>query len=109
MAYNLLTETIKVLESYKKTPADVLWVERHKRLTISDPITIQRGTWEDFALLAANGGAYTKDLTNPTLVIVGDGWWMSFVSRIGIPFWEYNTPPTYDPNSPPLSSWRDDK
>lgn len=106
---NLLAETIALLNVHKKTPADVLWVER-----IADPgedTIIQQGTWNDFAKFAdydhhMSSSPFWK-LRNH-LKIVGDGWWLERRFIGASEWWEMFQPPNYNPNAPALTAWAEE-
>ena len=84
---NLLNETLAVLKSHKKTPADVRWVQT------TDPNAC--GSWDDFAQLAdfEYDFGYGGNEVARSLKIVGDDWWLERGEYDGSEWWEYMTKP----------------
>ena len=82
---NLLTETIKKLKFYKKTPEDIIWVGSREYKT----------TWSKFAKLAdkAYDNGYGSAEVHPDLLVVGSDFWLERHGYDGAEWWEYKTMP----------------
>lgn len=92
---NLLKETLKVLKSRHKTPADVQWVGS------------QDGTyaisWDEFAAIADVNydASYGSAEIVMDLVVVGDSWWLERGEYDGSEWWEFKSKPTWSVEEPP--------
>jgi hypothetical protein len=109
---NLLAETIDILKSRDKTPADVSWVgvriarwlavvPKEKRLP-PDPMPV--GSWDDFAKFADfeyNAG-YGGNEVQGNLIVVGDNWWLERGEYDGSEWWEFKTIPQKSADTTPL-------
>lgn len=89
---NLLAETIAVIQENGKSPADVSWVG------FNSPGTEQaKGTWADFASLAAGinyNAGYGGNEIATGLLVVGPDWWLERHEYDGSEWWEFKQLPT---------------
>lgn len=87
---NLLAETLAVLKEHGKEPQNVLWVgaTAKSRHLIGNWADFER--FADFDYDAGYGGAEVE----PSLVIVGAGWWLERGEYYGSEWWEFKTSPT---------------
>lgn len=89
---NLLAETMKALRFYEKDPSEVKEVQFCRKWDNE----ISSCTWLDFSSMAEHinyanriGGQYI----NPTLRVIGKGWWLERSSVIGGEGWTFNNVP----------------
>ena len=68
---NLLTETIRMLESFEKCPGDVFWVG-----SLDGTLAL---SWDEWATLADEDydDCRGRSTVAVDLVVVGDTWWLS--------------------------------
>lgn len=83
---NLLKETDAELKAYGRSFEDVLWIA-----TADGEISL-----EDFKKIASclyYDAGYGSQQIDPSLIIVGDGWWFERREYDGSEWWEFcNTP-----------------
>lgn len=82
---NLLQETIRALHENGKLPRDVEWVGNKAGYI----------TWQEFEKLADRDydDGYGQQFVNPSLVVVGDSWWLERHEYDGSEWWEFKTLP----------------
>lgn len=83
---NLLDETLRVLNSHDKTPADVLWVGAE---------SFGRFSWSDFEKRAdiEYDFGYGAQEVAYDLIICGEGWWMTRREYDGSECWQWHEQP----------------
>lgn len=101
---NLLSETIEVLKSNGKVPADVLWVgvKPHSWKKNVDPMPI--GSWANFASFAdfEYDAGYGGNEVAGSLLVVGTDWWLERGEYDGSEWWEFKTLPRQPTSTTPL-------
>lgn len=92
---NLLDETIEVLTYFMKSLDDVIWIGDDKgEYTIED--------FKKYANKLYDNG-YGSQQVEPSLLIVGDDWWLERAEYDGSEWWEFKLKPTRG-----HSSWHDE-
>ena len=104
---SLLEETLRVLKDREVRPEDVEYVLTSKAWM----------TWEEFANAAKKvyyDNGYGSQEIEPSLKVVGDGWWLERAEYDGAEWWKFCTLPArsaqrHDPNVSLVYKWFDDE
>lgn len=104
---SLLEETLRVLKDSRVRPEDVQYV-------LTSEVWM---TWKEFANIADGtyyNSGYGSQEVDPSLKIIGTGWWLERAEYDGIEWWRFCTIPlrsiqTHDSNATLLQKYFDDE
>lgn len=99
---NLLKETVGKMADAGKSPDDVRWVGVLPS-SLAPDMPAPVGSWaqfEEWALDYNYDDGYGSAEVNPSLVIVGDDWWLERNEYDGSEWWEFKSLP----NKPELTT-----
>lgn len=105
--WSLLEETLKVLKDSGVRPEDVQYVLTSEAWM----------TWEEFANIAKRtryDSGYGIQEIEPSLKVVGNGWWLERAEYDGAEWWKFCTMPAcsaqrHDPNVSLVCKWFEDE